>query len=195
MTPERSGRSCPLLKERPFDMRSASNTCRRALRWLALAVAAAFSSLAGADDKAAVLPGARPLAETGDLSVKMVDGIHRVLDRKLAESVAGRARFWKRDLSSPEAYERSIAGNRERFKAAPDQMPVYGTVASRFNDDGVTALYQALASGPISAAWRTLPLRSSRLTASRRRRKPLRKSLTILANFLPACGRFFAEAM
>ncbi len=35
--------------------------------------------------------------------------------------------------------------NRELFKAAPDQMPVYGTVASRFNDDGVTALYQALA--------------------------------------------------
>src|SRR3546814_12841086 len=27
----------------------------------------------------------------------------------------------------------------------PDQMPVYGTMASRFNDDGVTALYQALA--------------------------------------------------
>src|SRR6476661_4106063 len=26
----------------------------------------------------------------------------------------------------------------------PDQMPVFGTMASRFNDDGVTALYQAL---------------------------------------------------
>ena len=35
--------------------------------------------------------------------------------------------------------------NRELFKVAPDQMPVYGTVASRFNDDGVTALYQAIA--------------------------------------------------
>ena len=30
-------------------------------------------------------------------------------------------------------------------KAAPDQMPVFGTIAARFNDDGVTALYQALA--------------------------------------------------
>ena len=34
--------------------------------------------------------------------------------------------------------------NRERFKEAPDTMPVYGTIASRFNDDGVTALYQGL---------------------------------------------------
>jgi isobutyryl-CoA mutase len=35
--------------------------------------------------------------------------------------------------------------NRELFQQPPDQMPVYGTIASRFNDDGVTALYQALA--------------------------------------------------
>ena len=35
--------------------------------------------------------------------------------------------------------------NRERFKESPDEMPVYGTIAARFNDDGITALYQALA--------------------------------------------------
>src|SRR6202162_2547461 len=35
--------------------------------------------------------------------------------------------------------------NREMFSTAPDEMPVYGTIAARFNDDGVTALYQALA--------------------------------------------------
>ena len=35
--------------------------------------------------------------------------------------------------------------NRELFRQAPDEMPVFGTIASRFNDDGVTALYQALA--------------------------------------------------
>src|SRR5438094_395255 len=34
--------------------------------------------------------------------------------------------------------------NRELFKQPPDEMPVYGTIAARFNDDGVTALYQAL---------------------------------------------------
>ncbi len=34
--------------------------------------------------------------------------------------------------------------NRELFSQSPDTMPVYGTMAARFNDDGVTALYQAL---------------------------------------------------
>ena len=34
--------------------------------------------------------------------------------------------------------------NRELFTQNPDEMPVYGTQASRFNDDGVTALYQGL---------------------------------------------------
>src|SRR5690348_6850305 len=34
--------------------------------------------------------------------------------------------------------------NHTLFNAAPDEMPVYGTIASRFNDDGVTALYQAI---------------------------------------------------
>ena len=35
--------------------------------------------------------------------------------------------------------------NREAFRTAPDRMPVFGTIASHFNDDGVTALYQAIA--------------------------------------------------
>ena len=34
--------------------------------------------------------------------------------------------------------------NRKAFSEAPDTMPVYGTIASRFNDDGVTALYLGL---------------------------------------------------
>ncbi len=34
--------------------------------------------------------------------------------------------------------------NHERFDAAPDEMPVFGTIAAKFNDDGVTALYQAI---------------------------------------------------
>ncbi|WLI89202.1 methylmalonyl-CoA mutase family protein [Massilia sp. R2A-15] len=34
--------------------------------------------------------------------------------------------------------------NRELWSVAPDQMPVFGTQASRFNDDGVTALYQGV---------------------------------------------------
>ncbi|MFC5460237.1 fused isobutyryl-CoA mutase/GTPase IcmF [Massilia niabensis] len=34
--------------------------------------------------------------------------------------------------------------NRELWSQSPDQMPVFGTQASRFNDDGVTALYHGL---------------------------------------------------
>jgi isobutyryl-CoA mutase len=34
--------------------------------------------------------------------------------------------------------------NRKLFDRSPEEMPVYGTIASRFNDDGVTALYQGI---------------------------------------------------
>ena len=40
---------------------------------------------------------------------------------------------------------RQMARNLERF-GANDDLPVFGTIASRFNDDGVTALYQYLRS-------------------------------------------------
>ena len=39
---------------------------------------------------------------------------------------------------------KQVQRNREAFTTPPDQMPVFGTQAARFNDDGVTALYQAL---------------------------------------------------
>ncbi|MBE2257635.1 MAG: methylmalonyl-CoA mutase family protein, partial [Rhodobacteraceae bacterium] len=34
--------------------------------------------------------------------------------------------------------------NHEAFGQSPDEMPVFGTMAARFNDDGITALYQAM---------------------------------------------------
>ncbi len=40
---------------------------------------------------------------------------------------------------------KQVQRNREIFDQAPEVMPVFGTIASRFNDDGVTALYQGLA--------------------------------------------------
>lgn len=39
---------------------------------------------------------------------------------------------------------KQVQRNREAFSQAPEEMPVFGTVASKFNDDGITALYQAL---------------------------------------------------
>ena len=41
---------------------------------------------------------------------------------------------------------RQYARNQERFHDDIETMPVFGTVAARFNDDGVTAVYQYLAS-------------------------------------------------
>nr|HMS07308.1 methylmalonyl-CoA mutase family protein [Burkholderiaceae bacterium] len=39
---------------------------------------------------------------------------------------------------------KQVQRNREAFSQPADQMPVFGTMAARFNDDGVTALYQAI---------------------------------------------------
>lgn len=87
------------------------------------------------------LPGTKPLTWTDDLSVRIVDGAHRFLDRKTAESVAGREKFWKRDHSSPEAYAKSVEPNRERFKkiigVVDSRVPV---VMDRFGDEQNPAL-------------------------------------------------------
>jgi len=39
---------------------------------------------------------------------------------------------------------KQVQRNREAWGTPTEQMPVFGTMAARFNDDGVTALYQAL---------------------------------------------------
>ncbi|HYS58316.1 MAG TPA: fused isobutyryl-CoA mutase/GTPase IcmF [Burkholderiales bacterium] len=39
---------------------------------------------------------------------------------------------------------RQVQRNRKLFDRSAEEMPVYGTIASRFNDDGVTALYQGI---------------------------------------------------
>jgi len=61
------------------------------------------------------LPGTQPLEIEGDLADQMVSGIDRFLLRETAESVAKRAHHWKRDVSSVEAYNTSVAPNRARF--------------------------------------------------------------------------------
>ncbi|MGB1867771.1 MAG: fused isobutyryl-CoA mutase/GTPase IcmF [Porticoccaceae bacterium] len=48
---------------------------------------------------------------------------------------------------SDDAYRdvcKQMQRNREAWDQSPDTMPVFGTIASRFNDDGVTAAYQEL---------------------------------------------------
>ncbi len=39
---------------------------------------------------------------------------------------------------------KQVQRNHEDFSSSPESLPVFGTIASRFNDDGVTALYQGI---------------------------------------------------
>ncbi len=39
---------------------------------------------------------------------------------------------------------KQVQRNKEAWGSSPEQMPVFGTMAAHFNDDGVTALYQAI---------------------------------------------------
>jgi dienelactone hydrolase len=62
------------------------------------------------------LPETVPLTGQGDFAAQMVDGINDYLVRRASESKGTRAALWKRDTSSLENYERSIAANRGRLK-------------------------------------------------------------------------------
>jgi dienelactone hydrolase len=77
----------------------------------------AFSPLALAQEKKEIvpLPGTQPLTMEGDIAATMVEGIDRFLLKQIEESVAKREQHWKRDFSSPEAYNKSIEPNRKRL--------------------------------------------------------------------------------
>ncbi len=64
----------------------------------------------------ATLRGTAVLESAQDRSAEMVAGIDRFLVRETEASLKTRQQFWKRDFASPEAYERSISANRDRFR-------------------------------------------------------------------------------
>lgn len=75
---------------------------------------------------------------------------------------------------APDAWRdvaRQVQRNREQWHDKPENMPVYGTQASRFNDDGVTMLYHglcdALAARGLAASPRTLPQSEGRVSSGR----------------------------
>jgi dienelactone hydrolase len=81
---------------------------------LALAVLCLAAAVSGRTQQP--LPGTPPLSWDGDLSMRLMEGAHRFVERKIDEAPLRRQKFWNRDRSSPEAYEQSIAANRERFR-------------------------------------------------------------------------------
>ena len=80
---------------------------------------------------------------------------------------------------------KQVQRNRESFQRPPEEMPVFGTIAARFNDDGVTALYHAVAA---KLAAKGLELRPGALP------KPAAKvSSAIHVVVPPARQRYLAE--
>ncbi len=77
------------------------------------------ASLSSGDEKkpldVAILPDTQPLTLKGDIASELVAGVDRFLLKQIDKSVEGRAKFWKRDFSSYEAYNKSIEPNRKRL--------------------------------------------------------------------------------
>ena len=86
------------------------------LNLLAICVIFSCLSFARADDFPDQLPNTEPLTWEGDLADRMMDGLHKFVDRKIAAAIESRDSLWHRDASSPEAYEASMAPNRQRFR-------------------------------------------------------------------------------
>jgi dienelactone hydrolase len=61
------------------------------------------------------LPGTQKLTLQGDIAAHLVAGVDKFLLSEIDKSVERRAEFWKRDFSSPEAYNKSIEPNRKRL--------------------------------------------------------------------------------
>ncbi len=108
------------------------------LCWLALVL---LGPAAARPDEAARLPDTAGLTWQGDLSEKMMEGLHGFIEDKIAHSAEKRHRFWNRDPSSAEAYAKSVEPNRQRFRKAigvvDSRLPVR---MERFGDDDHPAL-------------------------------------------------------
>jgi len=88
------------------------------------------------------LPGTQPLEwQVEDLSTRLMEGAHRFIDKQILTARVKRARYWKYDTSSKQAYETSIAENRQRLRsiigAVDTRLP---TSMERFGDDAYPTL-------------------------------------------------------
>ena len=82
---------------------------------------------------------------------------------------------------SDDAYRdvcKQIQRNREAWTQMPEEMPVFGTIASRFNDDGVTAAYQELLSLLQARGLRTFTQHLDKVTC----RTPSEKTVVVPAD-------------
>ncbi len=71
---------------------------------------------ASAQDRPAQVPGTQPLTLDKPLDVFMIEGLDRFCLKEIEKAREQRDSLWKRDYSSLEAYEKSIAPYREKFR-------------------------------------------------------------------------------
>ena len=74
-----------------------------------------FQSAANAQQAPVTLTGTKPLMMEGDIPSQLVDVADRFLLSELEKAAKARPTFWKRNLTSPLAYNQSIATNRARL--------------------------------------------------------------------------------
>jgi dienelactone hydrolase len=94
---------------------------------LALLISVVCTRAARADEPTP-LDGTQPLTLQGDIPAQLRAGIAKFADREILNSIEAREKLWHRDLSSAEAYEKSIAPNREHLRkligAVDPRLPV-----------------------------------------------------------------------
>ena len=92
-------------------------TLEPVMRVLTVIVTIFFSALAArAQETPKTLPGTQPLVADKPLDVLMVEGIDRFCLKEIASAREQRESKWNRDVSSPEAYQKSLAPYREKFR-------------------------------------------------------------------------------
>lgn len=62
------------------------------------------------------LPETSPLTFEGNLSAHLLEQAHSFADRKIQEAQSTRSRYWNRDFSTHQSYQRSVGENKARFK-------------------------------------------------------------------------------
>lgn len=96
-----------------------------------------LSRSGAAAEEVHALAGTQPLTWEGSFPDRIMDGAHRYVEQKIAESVEARQKYWHRDFSSRAAYEKSVDPNRGRFVkqiGAVDVRPS-SVIMERFGDD------------------------------------------------------------
>ncbi len=136
--------------------------------------------------------GDAAIAELGDVSLYVMTpefGAASQLEKIDMLDFADLVAINKFDRKGAEDALRDVAKqvqrNREAFNVSPDKMPVFGTIASRFQDDGVTALYLGLRDA--------LTAKGFALPATRFAQTGLRSSSPRTAIVPPSRQRYLAE--